>query len=483
MTSTPNNTHAPEETPSVQTDFDRIFVAQKEAFQQHRTPGAQERIGHLNTLKKVILQHKEEIAEAISQDFGHRSPDESFLAEIFSSAETLHHTARHVKKWMKPSCRMPGKYFLPAKTKVYYQPLGVVGIIVPWNYPLYLAMGPIAYALSAGNRVMVRMSQNSSHLAQLLKKIISEAFAENQLALFTGEEVSGATFTAKPWDHILFTGSTDAGRHIMRAAADHLTPVTLELGGKSPAIIGPDVPMNSAVERIAWGKMLNSGQTCVAPDYVFCPEERVTEFVDCFRNAVIKMYPSLKTNPDFTSVENDQQYAHLQELLADAEAKKAEIIEINPAGENFSDSRKMAPRLLLNLSEDMLVLQKEIFGPLLPVLTYRNLEEAIAYVNARPRPLALYYFDYNRQNAEYVITNTYSGGAAVNETMLHVTQENMPFGGVGQSGMGKYHGREGFLTFSNQRGVLFKPKFNSTKLIYPPYKGWRQRLMRAVFAR
>lgn len=467
----------------LKSEFDRIFSAQKEAFLKNGMPDAKERIDKLKHLKKSILKYQDQISAAVSSDFGHRSKDESFFAEIFSSIQTLSHTAKHVKKWMKPSWRMPGVYFLPALTKVYYQPLGVVGIIVPWNYPVYLMIGPLAYALAAGNRVIIRMSKCSPSLADLLKKMIQETFAEDQVALFTGEEVSGSEFTKKPWDHILFTGSTDAGKHVMRAAADHLTPVTLELGGKSPAIISQEVPIKDAAERIAWGKMLNSGQTCVAPDYVFCPENRINEFANAFREAVEKMYPSLKNNPDFTGIENDQQYAHLKELLADAKSKNAEIIEINPSNEDFSDIRKMAPKMVLNATDDMLILKKEIFGPILPVLSYTSLPEAISYINSHPRPLALYYFDYDRKNAEFVIQNTYSGGAVVNDTIIHVGQENMPFGGVGYSGMGKYHGHEGFLTFSNAKGVVFKPRFNSGKILYPPYGTWLHRMIHSVFSR
>lgn len=370
---------------------------------------------------------------------------------------------------MKPSRRMPGLYYLPARTKVYYQPLGVVGIIVPWNYPFFLMVGPMAYALAAGNSVIVRMSRCSPNLSALLKEEISQYFNEDEVAFFTGEEVSGSTFTAKPWDHLLFTGSTDAAKHVMRAAADNLVPITLELGGKSPAIISHDVPMRDAAQRIAWGKMLNSGQTCISPDYVLCPEKRVDQFVEEFKAAVTKMYPVLKNNPDFTSIENDQQYTQLMTMLEDAKSKGATIIEINPGNEDFSNVRKVAPRIVLNPTDDMLILQKEIFGPFMPVVTYQTIDEAIMYVNSRPRPLALYYFDYNNKHAEYVIRNTYSGGAVVNDTLLHVGQENMPFGGVGHSGMGKYHGFEGFQTFCNPKGVLFKPRFNATKFMYPPF--------------
>ncbi len=474
----------PEDQPlSLNEGFNCMFNAQKEAFLKNPNPNAKERVQTLKKLKKLVFANQDAIADAICSDFGHRSKTESFYAEIFTSLETLRHTAKHVKKWMKPSLRMPGPAFLPAWSKVYYQPLGVVGIIVPWNYPFFLMIGPMAYALAAGNRVIVRMSRCSPALASLLKQRISEYFDADQITLFTGDDVSGSTFTKKPWDHLLFTGSTVAGKHVLRSASDNLVPVTLELGGKSPVIISNEVPMKDAAQRIAFGKMLNSGQTCVAPDYVFCPEQRVDDFINEFKTAVSTMYPTLRDNPDFTGIENDHQYAHLTELLQDAESKNAKIIEINPANEDFSGVRKMAPRIILHATEDMLVMQKEIFGPLLPVLTYTSIDEAITYVNAHPRPLALYYFDYNNKNAEYVIQNTFSGGATVNDTMVHVAQENMPFGGVGPSGMGKYHGFEGFQTFTNPKGVLFKTRFNSGKIIYPPYNTLMHQTIASLFSK
>lgn len=478
-----NDQMAPSPYAAMGSDIDRIVQVQKKAFLSHGSPSAQERIHLLKRLRQAILSNREPLMEAIDRDFGHRSKDESFYAEIFSSLQTLHHTAKNVKKWMRPSWRMPGLYFMPALAKVHYQPLGVVGVIVPWNYPLYLMVGPLAYALAAGNRVIIRMSKCTPSLAVLLKNIFREAFDEDQVALFTGDEISGSEFTKKPWDHLLFTGSTDAGKEVMRAAADNLTPVTLELGGKSPAIISREVPMKDAAERIAWGKMLNSGQTCVAPDYVLCPKERIDEFTGSFREAVQKAYPTLKNNPDFTGIENDQQFSHLNALLEDAKAKGATIVEINPANEDFSNIRKMAPKLILNISEEMLIMQKEIFGPLLPVIPYDSLDEAISFVNNRPRPLALYYFDYNRANMDAVIQKSFSGGVALNDTMVHVGQENMPFGGVGMSGMGKYHGREGFITFSNAKGVLIKPRFNSGKIVYPPYGTRIHALIKKLFLR
>ena len=451
-------------------EFDRLFALQKAACLKNPFPDADERIANLKRLKKSLIQYKDKLADAINDDFGARSRDETYLAEVMATMEGIKYTVRHIKKWMKPSRRMPGILYMPASAKVYYQPLGVVGIISPWNYPVYLSIGgPLMSVLSAGNRAILRVSREVPRTAEVLKQLVRETFAEDQVALLTGEDVSGRAFTAKPWDHIVFTGSTAAGKQVMRAAADNLTPVTLELGGKSPAIVGTEVPIEDAAERIAWGKMLNSGQTCVAPDYVLCPERRVGHFISAFRQAVTRMYPSLKGNPDFTGIENDQQYAHLQGLLRDAREKGAEIIIVNPANEDFSGSRKIPLHLILNATDEMTVLQKEIFGPILPIIPYQELPEAVTYINNRPRPLALYYFDYNRENAEYIIKNTHSGGVLINDTVIHVPQDTIPFGGIGQSGMGHYHGHAGFLAFSKEKGVLFKPKFNSGKMIYPPY--------------
>ncbi len=452
-------------------DFHTLFEAQKAAFLENPMPDAKKRIQDLKQLKRALLKYRDDIAHAIHTDFGHRSKDETILAEIFTSIKTLDYAAKKVNKWMKPSRRMPGLFFLPSWAKIYYQPLGVVGIIVPWNYPLYLMIGPLAGVISAGNRALIRMSRFSPALSRLLKMLLQEVYDTDPVSLFAGDEVSGSDFTSVPWDHLVFTGSTRVGRQVMRAAADHLVPVTLELGGKSPAIISDHVPMKDAAERIAWGKLLNSGQTCISPDYLFCPENRVDEFTRAFKTAVGRMYGSFKTNPDYTGIQNDDQYNHLKTLLEDAEEKRATIIEINPNHEDFSDIRKLPPYLVLDATEDMLVMQKEIFGPILPILTYKKLKEVTGYINSRPRPLALYFFDYNYKNAEYILKNTHSGGAVINDTIVHVGQENLPFGGIGASGMGQYHGYEGFLTFSKSKSVLFKPGFNSGRFLYPPYKG------------
>ncbi len=449
--------------------LDRIFEAQQNAFRRNPMPSALERIDNLNRLKQSLIQNQEKIITALNQDFSCRSKDETILAEIFPSVEGIRYAARRIKKWMKPSRRHVSMLFQPAKAKVIYQPLGVIGVIVPWNYPLYLAAGPLIGALAAGNRVMIRMSRNTPNIAKVFKGMIQEIFNEDLVAVVTGEDGQGSDFSSKPWDHLVFTGSTATGRHIMRMASDNLTPVTLELGGKSPAIISQTVPMEDAAERIAFGKQFNVGQTCVAPDYVLCPENRIDSFVETFRKSVSSMYPTMEKNPQYTSIINPRERERLTALIADAKDKGARVVQINPGSESFAQSQKMPIHILLNVNEEMDVMKNELFGPILLVVPYKTLKDAVDYVNQRPRPLALYFFDYDEANIDYVLTQTHSGGVVINDTMIHVAIDDLPFGGIGESGMGQYHSREGFLTFSKAKGVLIKPKFNSGKFIYPPY--------------
>ncbi|RJP36365.1 MAG: coniferyl aldehyde dehydrogenase [Desulfobacteraceae bacterium] len=464
------------------TELDRIFMAQQEAFLRNPFAGAAQRIAHLQRLKASLISFQDRIVRAVSEDFGARAADETLLAEFFPSLEGIHHTVKHVGRWMKPERRKVNLVFMPGRARVIYQPLGVVGIIVPWNYPIYLSIGPLTCALAAGNRVMIKMSQSTPNTAKVVQQMIAEAFREDHVAVVSGSPGMGSAFASKPWNHMCFTGSTDTGRQVMRAAADHLTPVTLELGGKSPAIIGPGTPVNEAAERIAFGKMLNSGQTCIAPDYVLCPGQKVEAFISAMKTCVAKMYPRLKANSQFTSIVNARQHERIQAILEDARQQGARVTEINPAGEDFSDTRKMPLYVLSDVTADMRVMQEEIFGLLLPVVPYDSLRDVVAFVNARPRPLALYYFGYDRPQIDYVLNNTCSGGAAVNDVLIHCPQDDLPFGGVGASGMGRYHGKAGFINFSNQKGVLYKPRFNFTKLVYPPY-GKIHHLIYKIFIR
>lgn len=464
--------------------LNRLFDAQRQAFRQNMTPSLEERKDNLKRLKQALLSHKKQLIEAINEDFGSRSPDETLLAEMMPSVQGINYALKNLKSWMSPSKRHVSLLFFPAKNEVQYQPLGVVGIIVPWNYPLYLAIGPLTCALAAGNRVLIKMSEYTPKTAETLKAVLAEVFQEDLVAVVTGDADVAVEFSRKPFDHLLFTGSTAVGKHVMRAAADNLTPVTLELGGKSPAIISADVPMKDAAERLCFGKSFNAGQTCVAPDYVLCPRDRVDQFVEQFRSSFASFYPTLKHNRDFTSIIDERQHKRLKSYLDDARKKGARIIEVNPAKEDMSEgTNKMPLYLVLNANDSMKVLQEEIFGPILPIIPYNSLQEALDYINDRPRPLALYYFGYNKREQEYVLTHTRSGGVSINDTLMHVAQDDMPFGGVGHSGTGRYHGREGFETFSCVKGVHIKQRMNSGSLVFAPHGTLLHKLVYSVFIR
>jgi coniferyl-aldehyde dehydrogenase len=446
-------------------ELDHLFTRQRQAYAANPLPVVGQRLQWLKSLSELLLGEQETLIAAISQDFSNRSADETRLAELMPSLLGIKDARRHLKQWMKPSRRRVGLAFQPASARVVYQPLGVVGIIVPWNYPLFLAVGPMIGALAAGNRVMLKLSESTPATGELLKRLFARVFPEDLVAVVLGEAEVGMAFSSLPFDHLLFTGSTSVGRHVMRAAAENLTPVTLELGGKSPAIVSADVPLKDAAERIAFGKTLNAGQTCVAPDYVLVPHDRVEGFVEAYTQTVRAFYPTLADNPDYTAIINERQLARLNDYLEDARSKGARVISLFEQGQG----RRLPFSLLLDVSDEMSVMQDEIFGPLLPIVPYTDLAEALAYINHRPRPLALYYFGYDKGEQKRVLEQTHSGGVCLNDTLLHVAQDDLPFGGVGPSGMGHYHGREGFMTFSKAKGVFIKQRFNAARLIYPPY--------------
>ncbi len=465
--------------PSFSSELEHTFALQRQAFAANPMPSAAQRSQWLKSLGELLSEHRQALIEAISSDFSHRSADETLLAELLPSLLGIRDARKRLKRWMKPSRRHVGLAFQPASAKVVYQPLGVVGVIVPWNYPLFLAIGPLIGALAAGNRVMLKLSESTPATGELLKRLFARLFPEDLIAVVLGEAEVGMAFSRLPFDHLLFTGATSIGKHVMRAAAENLTPVTLELGGKSPVIVSADVPLKDAAERIAFGKTLNAGQTCIAPDYVLVPQDRVQGFVEAYRQAVRSFYPTLADNPDYTAIINQRQLIRLNHYLDDATSKGAEVIALYEQGQ----AQRMPFSLLLNVSDDMLVMQDEIFGPLLPIVPYRHLDDALAYINERPRPLALYYFGYNKAEQQKVLEQTHSGGVCLNDTLMHAAQDDLPFGGVGPSGMGHYHGREGFLTFSQAKSVFIKQRFNAARLIYPPYGKAIQRLVYKVFLR
>ena len=469
----------PKDASDLLSDLHLLLDKQRQAYAAHPYPPLEQRQQWLKSLRQLLSDEREVLIDAISQDFSHRSADETLFAELMPSLHGIDYTLKHLKRWMKPSARSVDVMFQPASAHVMYQPLGVIGIIVPWNYPLYLAMGPLIGALAAGNRVMLKLSEFTPATGRLLKDLLGRIFPEDCVAVVLGEADVAVAFSGLAFDHLLFTGSTQVGKLVMRAAAEHLTPVTLELGGKSAAIVSADVPLKDAAQRIAWGKSLNAGQTCIAPDYVLVPENRVQGFVDAYRQVMHSFYPTLIDNPDYTAIINERQLARLEHLKTDAVAKGARLIPLYEQGQG----RRMAHCLVLDVNDDMQVMQEEIFGPLLPVVAYRDLEQALAYITERPRPLALYYFGYNKVEQQRVLQNSHSGGVCINETLLHVAVDDLPFGGVGPSGMGRYHGHEGFLTFCHAKSVLAKQRVNSSLAIYPPYGRKLGRLVQKLFIR
>ncbi len=446
----------------------RLFSEQQQAFAREPMPPLETRREHLRTLKALLLEHREAICEAINADFTARSPTETLLAEIIPCIELVDYIQKRLKGWMRPSRRHVSLQFQPAGARVVYQPLGVVGIMVPFNYPLNLAVAPLATALAAGNRALIKMSEFTPRIAALLVEILKQGFDEDRVAVVTGEADIAQAFSALPFDHLLFTGSIPVGKHVMRAAANNLTPVTLELGGKSPALIAGDIPLGDIIDRIVFAKSLNAGQTCVAPDYVLLPRAQVEPFLAAYQETFRRLYPAINGNPDYTSIINERNYQRLQDWLRDAEEKGAHIE--NVSDETIDDGTwRMVPRLVTNVSDAMTIMQEELFGPILPVVPYDTIEEALAYIAQRPRPLALYLFTYDRALQERVMTRTHAGSMAINEAVLQVGIDDLPFGGIGPSGMGQYHGHEGFLTMSKAKSVLIKNRWNSMRFMYPPY--------------
>lgn len=468
------------DTAALQTAFDGL----KAAWNKDGGLDYKARRATLKKLKSEIIARRDDLAAAVSKDFGNRSKHETIGAEIFIPVESIRYTLEHLEEWMEPLEREISWHLQPAKGQIVYQPLGVVGIIAPWNYPVQLALLPLIAAISAGNRVLLKPSEFTPETSKALKSLFQAVFTEDQVRVVTGGADVGAAFSALPFDHLLFTGSTKVGRYVMQAAAKNLTPVTLELGGKSPTIIHESFSISKAAERIAYGKTYNGGQTCIAPDYVLCPRDQVDAFVDAMKGHVSSFFPTIKDNDDYTSVVNDQHYTRLRGLIDDAREKGATVHELNPAGEAIpQESRKLPLHIITGVDDEMDVMQEEIFGPVLPVVPYDSLEDAIQYVNDRPRPLALYYFDRSKKRVNQVLNTTTSGGACVNDTLLHNTQEELPFGGVGPSGMGAYHGLQGFLTFSHAKSVLMQSRLAGTKMLNPPYGGLADGVFRLFVGR
>jgi coniferyl-aldehyde dehydrogenase len=455
-----------------------VFELQRQACAEQGPLSVERRDEALAALADALVRHADGFAQAVAQDFGHRSTHETKLADLYPVVAGLRYARKRFRRWMRPRRRPIQMMFQPASGQVHYQPLGVVGIISPWNYPIQLALLPLAGALAAGNRIMVKPSELTPRTSVLLGRVMGEVFDESEVAVVQGGVDVAHAFARLKFNHLFFTGSTAVGREVMKAAAENLVPVTLELGGKSPAVVAPEYPIEKAAERIAVGKLFNAGQTCIAPDYVLISREREAAFILAFQNAVGRLYPKLAANPDYTAIINERHYKRLHDLIIDAKAKGAAPHEVNPAGESFDAAgRKIAPVVLSRVPANALAMQEEIFGPVLPVIVYDRIEEAIQFILDRSHPLALYLFSHDKRIVKKVLDQTISGGVAINETLLHCVQEELPFGGVGESGMGAYHGEAGFRTFSHARSVFRQARINGAGMTKPPYGSRMERML------
>ena len=454
----------------------KLLEAQRTDYIAEGHVSAEVRIDRMQRGMNSVAKFQDKLVEALSADFTCRPRQLSMLTDVSASIMPFKSGIKHVRKWMKPEKRktMFPLGLLGGRSWIEYQPLGVVGVISPWNFPANLTFGPVAEIIAAGNRVMIKPSEFTPAVSDVMAEIVADAWDEKEVAICTGGPEVGAAFTSLPFDHMIFTGATSIAKHVMAAAAKNLVPVTLELGGKSPVIISRSADLEQAVGRIMMGKTMNAGQICLAPDYLMVPEEKLDDVVAEIQKAVGSMYPKLLENPEYTSVINDRHFNRLQENIADAQAKGGDVIECNPASEDFASQQgtyKIAPTVIKNATDDMRVLQEEIFGPLLPIKTYKDFNETIDYVNANPRPLAAYYFGQDKGEERDVLERTTSGGACINDVIMHIMQEDLPFGGVGPAGMGSYHGYDGFKTFSHAKSIYKQAKVNVAKLggMLPPY--------------
>ena len=460
----------------IQANMLSVLNRQKQSYIAEGEVSAEVRIDRLDRSINLLKKYGTELCDAMAADFGNRSKQQSKLTDIDGSIGPLEHAKKNVRRWMRPEKR---KAMFPlnlfgSRARVEFQPLGVIGCISPWNFPVQLTFGPLAGIFAAGNRTMIKPSEFTPETSALMARMFAEAYSEEEVAVFTGGPEVGSAFSTLPFDHLLFTGATSVAKHVMRAASENLVPVTLELGGKSPVIIGEDADMELTAANVMAGKTMNAGQICLAPDYVFVPESRADDFVAAAEASVKKMFADIKDNPDYTSIVNERHFDRINGYIDDARTKGAKIVEINPAGEDFSQQQhhRIPPTLIMDPTDDMTVMQEEIFGPVLPVKRYKSIEEPIKYINDHPRPLGLYYFGKSDTEEKQVLTHTTSGGVTVNDVIMHVAQEDLPFGGVGPSGMGSYHGYDGFKTFSHSKAIYSQSKTVSklAAAMRPPYK-------------
>jgi coniferyl-aldehyde dehydrogenase len=450
---------------------------QRAAYRRAPMPSLEERREHLRTLKRFVLENQEPLCATISADYGHRSRHESLLAEIMPSIDGIDDAIRHLPKWMKPQRRSVDRMvFGFASNRVVPQPVGVVGVIVPWNFPINLTVVPLTAIFAAGNRAMVKMSENSRHLARLMIERLPAYFPPEKLQVFDETGGVGIEFSKLPFDHLIFTGSGRTGRAVMAAAAENLTPVTLELGGKAPAVVCDDFPLRLAAERILYVKYLNAGQICTTVDHVFVPRAQVEAFAKLAAEIVPQRYPSIDS-PDYTSVIDQRAFDRLVHGLEDAKAHGARLVNLLPGPAFDVASRKISPHIVLDAPWEAELMQREIFGPILPVVPYDALDEVIDRINDGPRPLALYPFSYDSARIDRLLDHVMSGGVSINDALLHVGQHDLPFGGIGESGMGHYHGREGFETFSKLRPIFHQSRWSTVSLLYPPYGKLAERML------
>ncbi len=456
----------------------RLHALQRAAFSRERYPSLQIRRDRLERLLSLTREHENAIVDAIDADFGGRSPHETRLAEILVAANGIRDALRDLPRGMKAR-RVPTPLsLLPGRGEILPQPLGVVGIIAPWNYPFQLAIVPATGALAAGNRVLLKPSEMTPRTAALMAELVAARFSEDEFAIVPGDADVGQAFTATKFDHLFFTGSTAVGRQVARAAAEHLVPVTLELGGKSPALFASDADLDLAVPRFVAGKLFNGGQTCIAPDYALIPVAMLDTFVMRVKSTIERFYPTIADNPDYTAIVNTRHYERLRRLVDDARSRGAQVIAVNPGGESLDASRrKLEPTIITGVDDAMAVMQEEIFGPLIPIETYETLDDAIARIESRPSPLAFYYFGRDAGKRDRVMRETTAGGVTVNDTLWHFGHEGLPFHGVGDSGSGAYHGERSFLTFSNEKSIFYQPRLAPARLLWPPYGRTFDRLL------
>ena len=463
------------------------LLAQKKHFIKEGPPSLELRVDRLNRLKTLIMDNRYDFIEALNSDYGNRSKEASIMTDAYSIIPDLNTAIKNIKKWTKAdkrSANFPFGFF-GARAYVNYEPLGTVGMISPWNFPVNISFGPLAAIFAAGNQVMHKPSELTPLTASLIKDLCDKAFDENEFATFLGGPEVGEAFTKLHFDHLLYTGSGNVGKHVMQSAAENLVPVTLELGGKSPVVIGDSADLKSSAKRIMFGKTLNAGQICLAPDYVIIHKDKKEEFITEAENAIKGFYPDIKDNEDYTSIINERHYNRINSLIDDAKEKGAKVHQINPSNEDFTQQEfyKIPPTIITNTSDDMRVMNEEIFGPVLPVLEYENIDDALSTINAKDRPLGLYYFGTDKKEESEIINKTSSGGVTVNNVIGHIQQTDLPFGGVGPSGMGRYQGYDGFKNFSNHRAVYKDVGFKFDKLfdgIRPPYKGNIEKILKAL---